>query len=230
MSNTGALTQVLLCFSLRKWCQTFIWWWMFSNLWKALQCDPRWLLKSMFQMCRISMTDGCHMATWERAEKGTILTRFLSNMTPWSSGEGRHMVYKRQCSQRSQIKCRTSGTPRFDSHHGHFLCCVPDQEVWFPAYTKAEKQGEEGIQVVPILTEAESLQHTNPNKTLYRNHSVNRFQGRCSPRGLHLSSVVRGCSGDAASLSGSCHAWGAWSSYRFRLAWRASVTAVQVFS
>lgn len=80
MSNTGALTQVLLCFSLRKRCQTFIWWWMLSNLWKALQCDPRWLLKSVFQMWHISMTDGCQMAACERAEKGTILTYFC--LTP----------------------------------------------------------------------------------------------------------------------------------------------------
>lgn len=47
-----------------------------SNLWKALQCDPRWLLKSVFQMHHVSMTDGCQMAAWERAEKGTILACF----------------------------------------------------------------------------------------------------------------------------------------------------------
>lgn len=114
------------------------------------------------------------------------------------------MVYKRQCSWRGQIKYRTSGTAHFGSHQGHFLCCVPDHEGWFPAYPKAEKQGEEGSQVVPILTGAESLQRTNPNKTLYRNHSENRCQGRCSLQGLHLSSVIRGCSGDGTRVLPAC--------------------------
>lgn len=135
--------------------------------------------------------DASHLHDWwlpdgclGEGRKRYHFNMFLSNITSWSSGESRHMVYKRQCSWRGQTKYRTSGTPQFDSHHCHFLCSVPEHKGWFPAYPKAENQGEEGSQVVPILTGAESLQHTNPQKTLYRNHSGNRCWGRCSPQGL----------------------------------------------
>lgn len=130
-----------------------------------------------------------------RGQKRYHFNMFLSNMTPWSSGKGRHMVYKRWCSRRGQIKYRISGTLHFDSHHHFFLSPVPDHKHWFPAYPKAEKQGEEG---------AESLQHTNPNKSLYRNHSENCCWGRCSTQGLHLSSVVKGCSGDGTRVLPAC--------------------------
>lgn len=33
---------------------------------------PQMITQSVFQMWYISMTDGCQMAAWERAEKGTI--------------------------------------------------------------------------------------------------------------------------------------------------------------
>lgn len=35
------------------------------------------------------------------------------------------------------------------------------------------KREREGSQAAPVLTGAEFLQHTNPPKTLYRNHSKN---------------------------------------------------------
>lgn len=129
---------------------------------------------------------------------------FLSNTTPWSSGEGRHMVCKRWCSWRGQIKHRTSGTPHFDSHHLCFLCTVPDHEDCFPAYPKAEKQGEERSQVVAILTRAESLEHTNPNKTLYRNHSeLWLLLGQMQPSEA-TSLLVKGCSGDGTRVLSIC--------------------------
>lgn len=144
------------------------------------------------------------------------------------------MVYKRQCSWRGQIKHRPSGTPWFDSFHCRSLRSVPDHKGWFPAYPKTEKQGEEGSQVVPILTGAESLQHTNTNKTLYRNQSENGSWGRCSPQGpsslLGGQGMFRWWDKGAASLSVSCQAQRAWPSYRFSLALRASVAAVQVLS
>lgn len=79
---------------------------------------------------------------------------FLSNTTPWSSGEGRHMVYKRWwCSWRGQIKHRASGTPHFDSHHLCFLCSVPDHEDWFPAYQRQKSREKREARLFPSWPE-----------------------------------------------------------------------------
>lgn len=149
-------------------------------------------------MHHVSMTDGCQMAARERAEKGTILACFC-------------LTRPLDPQEKADTWCTRGGVPgeaRLNREPQENLTPSSLSQLCprsrFPAYPKAEKQGEEGSQAVPILAGAASLHSTNANKILYRNHSENRCWGRCIPQGLHLSSVVKRCSGDGTRVLPAC--------------------------
>lgn len=233
MSNTGALTQVLLGFSLTERCQTFIWWWILSDLWKALQCGPRWLLKSMFQMHCISMTDGCQMSAQERAEKGTILTCFCLTR-PLDPQEKADTWCTRGGGVPGEARLNTEPQEHLILTHTIFAFYVLSQimRTGF-LHTKGRKAGRRGKPGCSHLDQSWVFGAHKSQQNPLQKSQWELLLGQMQHSEV-TSLLVKGCSGDgdkgAASLSGSCHAWRAWPSYRVRLAWRAPVTAVQVFS
>lgn len=83
------------------------------------------------------LPDGC----LGEGRKRYRFSMFLSNKTPWSSGEGRHMMYKRRCSWRGEIKQRTSGKPytivAFSALSQIMVSCIPKSR-------KAGRRGKPG--------------------------------------------------------------------------------------
>lgn len=156
--------------------------------------------------------DESHLLDWWLPDGGSGEGRnrhhfnmVLSDVTPWSSGEGRHMVCKRRCPWRRQIKYRTSGTSHFDLHHQHFLSIVPGSWGLVICITKSRKAGRRGkpgcYHPDGIWAFAAHKPWQNPLQESQRETLL----GQTQPSGAELLLGGQGCSGGVARA---LPAWG----------------------
>lgn len=162
------------------------------------------------------------------------INMFLSNMTPWSPGEGTHTVCKRLCPWRCQIKYRISATSHFDLHYRHYLSSVWGSwglVICIPISRKAGRRGKPGSSHPDgswIFAAHKPWQ--NPLQESQWEPLLGQTQPSGAESLLSSQGMFRWCGKGAASAWVSRHARGAWPSYVFRLAWGASAIAVQAAS
>lgn len=159
---------------------------------------------------------------------------FLSNVTPWSSGEGRHIVCKRQCLWRCQIKYRTSAMSHFDLHHWYLLSSVPGSwglVICIPKIRKEKGSGKPGCSHPDgswVFAAYRAWQNA------LRESGWEPLLGQTQPSGseslLRGQGMFRLYGKGTASLWASHHVRRAWPSNTFRLVWGASAITVQVSS
>lgn len=147
------------------------------------------------------LPDGC----LGEGRKRYRFSMFLSNKTPWSSGEGRHMIYKRRCSWRGEIKQRTSGKPytivAFSALSQIMVSCIPKSR-------KAGRRGKPGCSHPG--RSCIFAQHKGQQNPLQESQ-WGSLLGQMHPSGstslLGGQAVFRWWDKGAASLWGSFHAW-----------------------